>query len=550
MTLGPSVCWHIIDTIIAYFAVPAAALCVGGVDYAALTGVVAISAVALSPRGTWLSTASSLLIAIITISNAGSSNSHRFFLAIACCAASTLMWHQRKWRDLAMGDAEGVLAVQVLSAGALCFAETIFGSSASITGIDGVISTLLGGTCAICILLFPLIHTRSRMRSARTPLSTDPQCFTRLTLREESWVWSCIIGIIFGLEYPLIWRVLGIEPIVWAQGVLIGTPALLGLVVWWIFVAIGLIACAPKRRIAASIPANCIASADAVHGLAPHHRLLIIRKLFHAAVVVMFVPALFVLRGEVALSLAFACAVKALCIFEILRCLKARPIWISSTIDSYMNSFTDERDSGVFILTHLYLLLGCAAPWWFAPRCDFPRHLSTLSLMSLNLSDTCRPFGISGAVPLAGIAVLGVGDAAAAVVGIFCSAYGRAHKWGSILPSIMVYVSSRPTPVSQVSTATALPPHWPGSRKTVEGTAAFIVLVITFLAIIHTALQWLRNAEGSNDRYNVSATLTAWAHIFFCTTVTSIFETFTGYIDNATLPAIFFVCLRGAAELQ
>jgi len=33
-------------------------------------------------------------------------------------------------------------------------------------------------------------------------------------------------------------------------------------------------------------------------------------------------------------------------------------------IDSFMRTFIDERDAGSLILTHLYLLVGCAAPVW------------------------------------------------------------------------------------------------------------------------------------------------------------------------------------------
>jgi hypothetical protein len=34
---------------------------------------------------------------------------------------------------------------------------------------------------------------------------------------------------------------------------------------------------------------------------------------------------------------------------------------------SYLSPFTDKRDSGPLILTHVYLLTGCALPLWLFP---------------------------------------------------------------------------------------------------------------------------------------------------------------------------------------
>jgi hypothetical protein len=34
---------------------------------------------------------------------------------------------------------------------------------------------------------------------------------------------------------------------------------------------------------------------------------------------------------------------------------------------SYLSPFVDQRDSGPLILTHVYLLVGCALPVWLFP---------------------------------------------------------------------------------------------------------------------------------------------------------------------------------------
>lgn len=86
----------------------------------------------------------------------------------------------------------------------------------------------------------------------------------------------------------------------------------------------------------------------------------------------------------------------------------------------FMSEFTDHKDSGPVILSHFYLLTGCAAPLWLE--------------------------GDSSIIHQTGVLVLGVGDALASVVG---RRYGRVY--------------------------------WPGSCKTVEGSLAFFAS-ITFSA--------------------------------------------------------------------
>lgn len=38
---------------------------------------------------------------------------------------------------------------------------------------------------------------------------------------------------------------------------------------------------------------------------------------------------------------------------------------IGAVCDSFFTSFTDYRDSGPLIMSHIYLLVGCALPIWF-----------------------------------------------------------------------------------------------------------------------------------------------------------------------------------------
>ena len=83
-------------------------------------------------------------------------------------------------------------------------------------------------------------------------------------------------------------------------------------------------------------------------------------------------------------------------------------------LSTVMLSHIDERDAGPMIMTHTYLLLGCALPLWWSSE--------------------------YGTAALSGIITVGVGDAAGAVFG---STWGK-HHWGShktIEGSTAVFVS-------------------------------------------------------------------------------------------------------------
>ncbi|KAI0225271.1 dolichol kinase [Massospora cicadina] len=122
--------------------------------------------------------------------------------------------------------------------------------------------------------------------------------------------------------------------------------------------------------------------------------------------------------------LGLVAAFAALVLLEYIRILAIEPF--HAPLHSYLTSFVDEKDSGVAILAHLYLLVGCALPVWF------------------NSSDA------SG---LSGILVLGIGDAMASVVG---KRFGRTR--------------------------------WPGSSKTVQGTTGFVLSLSVALLALHPKL--------------------------------------------------------------
>mmetsp|Transcript_16323 Transcript_16323/g.28179 ORF Transcript_16323/g.28179 Transcript_16323/m.28179 type:complete len:571 (-) Transcript_16323:2328-4040(-) len=148
--------------------------------------------------------------------------------------------------------------------------------------------------------------------------------------------------------------------------------------------------------------------------------LIITRKLYHLLALILFGPAFILTPDFLGLSFAIACAL--LLVVEYIRICRVPPF--GDWIHFYLRSYTDSRDEGTTILTHIYLLLGCAVPLWLFRN-----------------SKTCAYLG--------GLVILGAGDAAGAIVG---STTGKIR--------------------------------WPGGMKTVEGTIAAVGASLACFAII------------------------------------------------------------------
>lgn len=84
------------------------------------------------------------------------------------------------------------------------------------------------------------------------------------------------------------------------------------------------------------------------------------RKLFHALAVIMFVPGM--LYEAAFLQLAFSVALAAFIYLEYLRFFAVWPY--GKNIHMFLTEFIDSRDLGPVILSHVYLLLGCAESVW------------------------------------------------------------------------------------------------------------------------------------------------------------------------------------------
>ncbi|EJD49062.1 hypothetical protein AURDEDRAFT_85412 [Auricularia subglabra TFB-10046 SS5] len=138
------------------------------------------------------------------------------------------------------------------------------------------------------------------------------------------------------------------------------------------------------------------------------------RKFFHALAVVMFVPG--IAFDPAFTHLSFSAAFSLFTFAEYVRYFALYPF--GAAVHVFLNEFLDHKDSGTAILSHFYLLTGCAVTLWLE--------------------------GSSRILEFTGVLALGVGDAMASIVG---KRLGR-RRWSA------------------------------ASGKTVEGTAAFVLSVV------------------------------------------------------------------------
>jgi dolichol kinase len=100
--------------------------------------------------------------------------------------------------------------------------------------------------------------------------------------------------------------------------------------------------------------------------------LIIVRKYYHLLAVIMFAPIILVDLAFLSLALSSAFAAFVLC--ETIRIMRLPPIGLS--MHNFMTRYIDSRDAGYVLLTHIYLLLGCAIPVWI--------HFGMLQSLSLS----------------------------------------------------------------------------------------------------------------------------------------------------------------------
>ena len=220
-------------------------------------------------------------------------------------------------------------------------------------------------------------------------------------------------------------------------------------------------------------------------------RLLLARKVYHWCAVAMFAPG--VLLQPDLLRVALAGVLPVFLVLELVRVADMPPL--AKPLSAFLTAFLDARDQGTLILTHIYLLLGCAVPIWL-DAC-LPR----------NVVESEPAAALRAAAPHAGVLVLGVGDAMASVVGV---RFGRTR--------------------------------WPSSRKTYEGSVAGVCSMLCVLAL----LLGFGSADGPSVR---APSPMAWLLLASCTVLACALEAVTSQIDNLFLPLFYQATLLIAAAL-
>jgi len=203
------------------------------------------------------------------------------------------------------------------------------------------------------------------------------------------------------------------------------------------------------------------------------------RKYFHFLAFIMFTVGY--MRQSLFQHVAFSVAFGVFILLEVARSLKVFPSATVKINNVLLFQVVDNRDSGYLIVSHIYLLLGCAIPIW--------------------LNDEKLKPNLAG---LSGILALGIGDAFASIVGQFC---------GGI--------------------------RWPGRKKTVEGSLAFAISILT---TVH-ALDWIFPSafliESVNwQRYSINVVLIA------------MLEAYSLQNDNLIIPPLFYILSQSAIKAK
>jgi dolichol kinase len=297
----------------------------------------------------------------------------------------------------------------------------------------------------------------------------------------SSYFYGTVAFVVGLVEYPIMSVLLDKEPIFWVYNLIVSHTWNAVAFCWLGGTLILTLALSPKREVVTkSTWFQCLWP-----GATDSQANLLLRKFFHVAALVMFLPPL-CWGTQDFMQLAFACAFKVLAILELCRSLRVNPQSWVFRIDSFMARYVDDRDRGPFILSHLYLIAGCALPVWMQ-RTSQPK--------------TCARI-------VAGIAAVAAGDAAAALVGIGFACRGSAKTWDTVLRLVDPHRQSWPQCVE---------------RKSVQGTIAAIAAILGTTVI------------SCGD---ISTT------VIGASVMTACIETFTGSSDNIALPLWMWIMLE------
>ncbi|KAI2643488.1 hypothetical protein GGS21DRAFT_18571 [Xylaria nigripes] len=220
------------------------------------------------------------------------------------------------------------------------------------------------------------------------------------------------------------------------------------------------------------------------------------RKVFHFMMVVMFLPATYI--DPCFVALAFAIVLAVFLILELLRASQLPPL--SKPLAFFLAPYVDGRDlRGPVVISHIFLLIGCAIPLWLS--------LGSLPRTGLgHLKGWCVP--TREVAMISGVVCVGLGDAAASLIG---RRYGH-HKW-----------------------------PWAGG-KSLEGSAAFATAV--FLGLTAARL-WLHLGGWDTTERHIDSWRVSMQKTGVCAGLASLTEAvLTGGNDNVIVPVVLWTCVK------
>ncbi|KAM0132069.1 hypothetical protein ACHAP3_006505 [Botrytis cinerea] len=255
------------------------------------------------------------------------------------------------------------------------------------------------------------------------------------------------------------------------------------------------------------------------------------RKVFHFMMVFILLPSTFVDPNYCALAMALVLGVFLL--LDLLRASQLPPI--SRALAKFLMPYVDGRDlKGPVVVSHIFLGVGCAVPLWLSLGSLPSYSSSSMELLdsvsgseiasSKFLSSSSFEGGAEGEamdpwkgweIPqrqreiamVAGVICVGLGDAAASLVGRRC---GK-RKW-----------------------------YW-GGGKSLEGSMAFMVVVAVALV---GAKGWVRG--GGWEREGSDAWSVTVGKSIVAAGVASLTEAvLTGGNDNVVVPVVLWCCVKG-----
>ncbi|RMZ91678.1 hypothetical protein DV736_g1096, partial [Chaetothyriales sp. CBS 134916] len=244
------------------------------------------------------------------------------------------------------------------------------------------------------------------------------------------------------------------------------------------------------------------------------------RKVFHGVMVAMLLPTIFL--DPCFLSLALAVILAVFLLLDLLRASQLPPI--SRPLTNFLAPYTDGRDHrGPVIVSHIFLLIGCAIPLWLA-----------LAALPRNYTDP-PPWAGWDIVPshrsrdlsmITGVVCVGMGDAAASLIG---RRFGRT-KW-----------------------------FW-GGGKSLEGSLAFAVAVTVGLMASYLWLRlghWAAVTDADADEFqkdnNADSNINLAIRLLRILTKSliagcgaSLLESvLTAANDNVVVPVVLWLLVRG-----